>query len=66
MELSINENAIIEVVNFDENTSWLRWYLPDFSDCGNINLPEGNWDIETHSGCEVKLKNTKLTPTTQP
>lgn len=38
-------NPTLEVINFDETTSWLRWFLPDWSDNGNINLPAGQWEI---------------------
>jgi hypothetical protein len=56
MEIEVNENAEIEVVNFDEKLSWIRWYLPDFSYNGNINLPEGNYVIKDRKGNKVTLE----------
>ena len=41
VSVTIPERAEIEVINFDENTSWIRWMMPDWSDNGNVNLPTG-------------------------
>jgi hypothetical protein len=55
--VEINERAIVEVINFDENTSWIRWYLPDFSDNGNIDLPKGgNYQLKERIGNIVTVE----------
>ena len=54
--VEINEQAEIEVINFDEKLSWIRWYLPDFSDNGNIDLPEGNYKLKERVGNKVTVE----------
>ena len=49
-------NAEIELINFDEEHAWIRWYLPDWSDNGNIDLPKGNYKIIDRNGSEVTLE----------
>jgi hypothetical protein len=46
LQISVPAGAIAEIINFDEQTSWIRWYMPDFSNNGNINLPSGNYKIK--------------------
>ena len=53
---TIDEKAEVEIVNFDDQTSWIRWYLPDFSDNGNINLPKGNYKITNRVGSNVSIR----------
>ena len=50
---TVDERATIEVVNFDVNKSWIRWFLPDFADNGNIDLPKGNWKLLSRRGTEI-------------
>lgn len=52
----ISGRAIVEVINFDEKTSWIRWYFPDFSDNGNIDLPEGNYKLKNRVGDKVTVE----------
>jgi len=55
--ISVAENAVIEVINHDENTAWVRWYLPDWSDNGNVELPNGNnYTLKGRKGDKVTLK----------
>lgn len=55
--VEINEKAEIEVCNFDKETAWIRWYLPDFSDNGNVNLPKGNYKLKERKGKEVTVEH---------
>lgn len=53
----IHKDAIIEIENFDKRTSWIRWYMPDFSDNGNIDLPKGyNYKIKSRKGDKVTVE----------
>ncbi len=54
--IAVVERAVVEVINFSPEKSWLRWYLPDFSDNGNVDLPEGNWKIASREGCKLNLE----------
>lgn len=62
--VEVNPIAEIEMINFDKNTAWLRWYLdgfdipnhPNMAKCGNINLPEGkNYRIRKRVGDKVTI-----------
>jgi hypothetical protein len=52
----VEKDAIIELINFDEETSWIRWFLPDWSNNGNIDLPKGNYKVISRNGVEIKLQ----------
>jgi len=54
--VAIVEQAITEIINFTPEISWVRWYLPDMSDNGNIDLPKGNWKIASREGCMLTLE----------
>lgn len=55
--VTISEIAEIEVCNFDKNNAWIRWYMPDFSDNGNINLPKGkNYKLKQRVGDKVTVE----------
>lgn len=55
--VTVSEQAIVEVLNFDKNNSWVRWHFLDFSDNGNINLPKGkNYKIKRRIGDKVILE----------
>ena len=56
--VEINEKANIEVINFN-GIAWIRWHLPDFSDNGNIDLPNGKYDIKERKGNKVIIKRVK-------
>jgi len=55
-EVNVSTKATVEVVNHDKKKSWVRWYMPDFSDNGNIDLPEGNYKIKTRIGRKITLE----------
>lgn len=56
----ISKKSIIEVINFDKETSWIRWYHPDFSNNGNINLPKGhNYKLKNRVGDKVTVEIIK-------
>ncbi len=57
LTFEISESAEIEVCNFDEDTSWIRWNLPDFSDNGNIDLPRGHYKIKSRKGNKVTVES---------
>ena len=53
----VPERAIIEVVNFEGQLSWIRWYLPDWSNNGNIDLPPNkNFKLKSRVGERVTVE----------
>ncbi len=53
----VPERAEVEVCNFDKDTAWVRWYMPDFSDNGNIDLPKGeNYKLKQRVGDNVTVE----------
>lgn len=56
LTFTVNEQAIVEVVNFETNKAWIRWYLPDFSDNGNIDLPDGKWKEVSRTEDQLTLE----------
>ena len=55
--LTIDPKATIEIINHDAENSWVRWYFPDFSDNGNIDLPSGkNYRLKTRIGNKVTIE----------
>lgn len=56
---TVFEQAEVEVVHFTEDTTWIRWYLPDFSENGNIDLPNGNWQLKCRVGDKLTVERIK-------
>jgi len=56
LTFEVNKNAIAEIVNFSPEKSWIRWFLPDFSDNGNIDLPVGNYKEVRREGDKMIIE----------
>ena len=55
--VEVDTKANIEIINFDSENSWVRWYFPDFSDNANIDLPKGkNWKLKHRIGNKVTVE----------
>lgn len=56
LTFTVHAYAVAEIVNFEGNKSWIRWYLPDFSDNGNIDLPDGKYELANRVGDQLTVK----------
>lgn len=58
IEILVDSKAVVEIIQHTPNMAWLRWYMPDFSDNGNIDLPVGKWEIKSRGNYQLTLIKT--------